>query len=40
MLYDFFKEIMNPETVPERLENFLSVLLQCRSTENRLCISR
>lgn len=29
MLYDsFFKEIMNPETVPERLENFLSVLLQ------------
>ena len=29
MLYDsFFKEIMNPKTVPERLENFLSVLLQ------------
>ena len=29
MLYDsFFKEIMNPETVPERLEDFLSVLLQ------------
>ena len=29
LLYDsFFKEIMNPETVPERLEDFLSVLLQ------------
>lgn len=29
MLYDaFFKEIMNPETVPERLEDFLEVLLQ------------
>lgn len=29
MLYDaFFKEIMNPETVPERLEDFLGVLLQ------------
>lgn len=29
MLYDsFFKEIMNPETVPERLEDFLSVLLE------------
>ena len=29
ILYDsFFKEIMNPETVPERLEDFLSVLLQ------------
>ena len=29
VLYDsFFKEIMNPETVPERLEDFLSVLLQ------------
>ncbi len=29
MLYDsFFKEIMNPETVPERLEDFLSILLQ------------
>lgn len=29
MLYDsFFKEIMNPETIPERLEDFLSVLLQ------------
>ena len=29
MLYDsFFKEIMNPETVPERLEDFLSVLLR------------
>ncbi|MBU5480479.1 PD-(D/E)XK nuclease family transposase [Blautia sp. MSJ-19] len=29
MLYDsFFKEIMNPETVPERPEDFLSVLLQ------------
>ena len=28
MLYDsFFKEIMNPETVPERLEEFLSILL-------------
>nr|WP_296158114.1 PD-(D/E)XK nuclease family transposase [uncultured Blautia sp.] len=28
LLYDsFFKEIMNPETVPERLEDFLSVLL-------------
>ena len=28
MLYDaFFKEIMNPETVPERLEDFLEVLL-------------
>lgn len=28
-MYDsFFKEIMNPETVPERLEDFLSVLLQ------------
>lgn len=29
ILYDsFFKEIMNPETVPERMEDFLSVLLQ------------
>lgn len=29
MLYDaFFKEIMNLETVPERLEDFLEVLLQ------------
>ncbi len=29
MLYDaFFKEIMNLETVPERLEDFLGVLLQ------------
>ena len=28
MLYDsFFKEIINPETVPERLEEFLSILL-------------
>nr|WP_295255738.1 PD-(D/E)XK nuclease family transposase [uncultured Blautia sp.] len=28
MLYDsFFKEVMNPETVPERLEEFLEVLL-------------
>lgn len=28
LLYDsFFKEIMNPETAPERLEDFLSVLL-------------
>ena len=28
LLYDgFFKEIMNPETVPERLEDFLSELL-------------
>lgn len=28
MLYDaFFKEIMNPETVPERLEDFLEVFL-------------
>lgn len=28
LLYDsFFKEIMNPEIVPERLEDFLSVLL-------------
>ena len=31
MLYDsFFKEIMNPETVPERLEEFLSILLHKR----------
>lgn len=29
MLYDaFFKEIMNPETAPERLEEFLSLLLK------------
>lgn len=29
LLYDtFFKEIMNPETTPERLEDFLSLLLQ------------
>ena len=28
MLYDsFFKEVMNPETVPERLEEFLGILL-------------
>ena len=28
MLYDsFFKEIINPGTVPERLEEFLSILL-------------
>lgn len=28
MLYDsFFKEILNPETMPERLEEFLSILL-------------
>ncbi len=28
VLYDaFFKEIMNPETVPERLEEFLSLIL-------------
>ena len=28
LLYDsFFKEIFNPETVPERLEDFLSLLL-------------
>lgn len=29
MLYDgYFKEIMNPETTPERLEHFLSAVLQ------------
>lgn len=29
VLYDsFFKEIMNPETVPERLEHFLSLVLK------------
>ena len=27
-MMQFFKEIMNPETVPERLEDFLEVLLQ------------
>ena len=32
MLYDsFFKEIMNPETTPERLEEFLSLVLKQKS---------
>ena len=40
MLYDsFFKEIINPGTVPERLEEFLSILLNrsenCRCTAGR-----
>ena len=33
MLYDsFFKEIMNPETTPERLEEFLSLVLKQKVT--------
>ncbi len=33
MLYDsFFKEIMNPETIPERLEDFLSLVLNQKVT--------
>ena len=33
MLYDsFFKEIMNPETIPERLEEFLSLVLKQKVT--------
>lgn len=31
LLYDaFFKEIMDPETVPERLNEFLSLILKCK----------
>lgn len=37
LLYDpFFKEIMNPETTPERLEHFLSLLLHTKISIRRV----